>query len=205
MKIFISAAFVLTFPVLGHATTMDCAKHLNEPARGTVLTIEQIDQNNACLTYLGQAKAASDLTTAIAANERKQKNEKQTQGEAPRLAIDTMQTPTLVPPPRDMSGDDRTLPKTTPKPPTYDALLVDPYNHTASAIIRFSDSSTAEVSKGVTLPDGSVVLSVSSSGVQVSSNGIRKRLNATGDNTSGTQIFAIPGSSNGLPPSTYTR
>ncbi|MBS1057435.1 type IV pilus biogenesis protein PilP [Gluconobacter kondonii] len=202
MKHLITAAIVFTLPGLAHAAALDCAKHLNEPAAGEVLSMAQIDQNNACLTYLQQAKAASDLTTAIAANERKQ-NEKQ--GQAPRAALDTMQGPPLSPPPREAPNEDHPIPRSVTKPPTYDALLVDPYNHTASAILRFADGSTSEVSKGVTLPDGSVVLAVTSSGVQISSNGIRSRLNATGSQPSGTQIIAIPGASNTLPPPTYTR
>ena len=204
MKHLIAAAVAFTLPGLAQAATLDCAKHLNEPAAGEVLSMAQIDQNNACLTYLQQAKAASDLTTAIAANERKQ-NEKQVQGQAPRAALDTQLAPPLSPPPREGSNDDHPLPKSLPKPPTYDALLVDPYNHTASAILRFADGSTSEVSKGVTLPDGSIVLAVTSSGVQISSNGSRSRLNATGSQPSGTQIIAIPGGSNTLPPATYSR
>lgn len=193
------ASLALASPAYGQTAIPECAKHLFEPAPGQVLTMAQIDANNACLTVMQQAKQVSDLGTAMQENERRLKEKDKAQSlpaDGTHSAFDV--APPAPAPERHAEGGPA---QPTAGPPTFDTIWVDA--RTAGAILRFADGSSQEVARGSILPDGSVVAAITTHQV------VLRRpdhallvLRGSSDAPTPTRIIAVPGASSLVPPPT---
>lgn len=171
-----SLALTVSLPAVSRAAPPDCTQHLQEPGADGRLSQEQIDANNACLAIVETQKKISEGLAAIADNERRTKNGGAAY-QAPAVRNEAssahmpfpQQHPVAMPRPDMMPSQEKTE-DPSPKA-SVDGVLWEGGN-VITGMIRLPDGQSLEAMKGTTLPDGSVVTTITQSGtVIVTRNG----------------------------------
>lgn len=166
-----SLALTVSLPAVSRAAPPDCTQHLQEPGANGRLSQEQLDANNACLAIVETQKKISEALAAIADNERRTKSGGAAY-QAPALFNEAspshmpfpQQRPVTMPPP-DMVPSQKKTEDPTPKA-SVDGVLWEGGN-VITGMIRLPDGQSLEVMKGTTLPDGSVVTTITQSGTVI--------------------------------------
>lgn len=171
-----SLALTVSLPAVSRAAPPDCTQHLQEPGADGRLSQEQIDANNACVTIVETQKKISEGLAAIADNERRTKNggaayqapAVRNEASSARMPF-PQQRPVAMPRPDMMPSQEKTE-DPSPKA-SVDGVLWEGGN-VITGMIRLPDGQSLEAMKGTTLPDGSVVTTITQSGtVIVTRNG----------------------------------
>lgn len=166
-----SLALTLSLPAVSRAAPPDCTQHLQEPGADGRLSQEQLDANNACLAIVETQKKISEGLAAIADNERRTKSGGAAYL-APAMRNDSSSThmpfsqqhPLAMPRPDMVSSGEKTE-NPAPKA-SVDGVLWEGGN-VITGIIRLPDGQSLEAMKGTTLPDGSVVTTITQSGTVI--------------------------------------
>lgn len=154
MKTALTLTLALMAPALSaQAQTPDCALHLQEPARGSTLTQEQLDANNACLAVLQVKRKIAEDLSAIAESEH-HAQETLTRASAhtpaPARVVATTAAPPVITPAAP-------APKAAPLPSVAGILW---NGSQQTALLSLPDGGTLEAHAGTRLPDGSTVVSI---------------------------------------------
>ena len=166
-----SLALTVSLPAVSRAAPPDCAQHLQEPGADGRLSQEQLDANNACLNIVETQKKISEGLAAIADNERRTKNGGAAY-QAPAVRNDSasahmpfpQQRPLAMPRP-DMAPSGEKAESSGPKA-SVDGVMWEGGN-VITGFIRLPDGQSLEAMKGTTLPDGSVVTTITQSGTVI--------------------------------------
>jgi len=148
-----------------------CALHLAQPAPGAQLTPAQIAANQSCIAELHQEDAAAGLVEKIWENDKKMLAP---EPGTPAAAARAPQAPALPAPPIAAltTGDPRTAP---PHGMARVALIMTD-GAQVEASLTMPEGGTMDVTKGTTLPDGSVVAEIRPNAVYVRREGHMQRL-----------------------------
>lgn len=166
-----SLALTLSLPAVSRAAPPNCTQHLQEPGADGRLSQEQLDANNACLAIVETQKKISEGLAAIADNERRTKSGGAAyQAPAVRNVSSSaympfpQQRPLAMPRP-DMAPPGEKTENPAPKA-SVDGVLWEGGN-VITGIIRLPDGQSLEAMKGTTLPDGSVVTTITQGGTVI--------------------------------------